>query len=48
MSFVRTGVVGALVVAGLGSGVAFADDAAQSDGLEIQAPVRAGGRRRAR
>jgi hypothetical protein len=38
MIFVRAGVVGALVVAGLGSGVAFADDAAQSDGLEIQAP----------
>lgn len=38
MRSVRAGVVGALVVAGLGSGVAFADDAAQSDGLEIQAP----------
>ncbi|SES04493.1 hypothetical protein SAMN04487983_10294 [Streptomyces sp. yr375] len=32
------GAVGALVVAGLGSGVAFADDAAQSDQLWIQAP----------
>lgn len=30
--------VGALVVAGLGGGVAFADDTAPSDQLEIQAP----------
>ncbi len=32
------GSVGALVVAGLGSGVAFADDAAQTDQLSVQAP----------
>ncbi|MET7288428.1 hypothetical protein [Streptomyces sp. NPDC005573] len=34
----RAGVVGALAVAGLGSGVAFADDPAQTDQLWIQAP----------
>ncbi|MFD5792380.1 hypothetical protein ACFWIO_02400 [Streptomyces diastatochromogenes] len=33
-----TGAVGALIVAGLGSGVAFADDEAQTDQLWIQAP----------
>ncbi|MEU1478446.1 hypothetical protein [Streptomyces sp. NPDC005760] len=40
MSSVSVGrvVAGALVLAGLGSGVAYADDAAPSDGLEIQAP----------
>lgn len=32
------GAVGALVVAGLGGGVAFADDEAQTDQLWIQAP----------
>ncbi|WP_449348812.1 hypothetical protein [Streptomyces shaanxiensis] len=35
---VCAGAVGALVVAGLGSGVAFADGSDPSDGLEVQAP----------